>query len=192
MTDPDHRMARRARRGDRRAVEALYDRYRRRLFGFLFKATRDQGRAEELFQEVWMRVIQSIDRFDPARGPFRAWLFQIASNATIDRARRDAVRMRSEIRNTDDRDGPPAVELYPHPGPDPEQLSAARQAGRSLDAALGELPEEQRTAVLLRYQQELTYIEIAAALAVPEGTVKTRVHRALNALRTRMKEPGDA
>ena len=139
-----------------------------------------------------MKVIQSIDRYDPARGPFRAWLFQIASNATIDRARRDVVRMRSEIRNPDDRDEPSPVESYPHPGPDPEQLSAARQSGRALDAALGDLPEEQRTAVLLRYQQELTYTEIAAALEVPEGTVKTRVHRAVNALRARMKDPGDA
>ena len=97
MTDPDHGLADRARRGDRQALATLYERYRRRLFGFLVRTTGAQGQAEDLFQEVWMKAIRAIRQYDPEKGPFKPWLFRIATNAVIDRSRRDAVQRGPEV-----------------------------------------------------------------------------------------------
>lgn len=186
MDDLDVSLARKARRGNRRALASLYGRYRSRVFGYLVKEMRDRETAEDVFQEVWMKVMQGIGGYDDARGPFRAWLFGIAAHAAVDRRRRDALRRGEELdAPLDDGEGR-RVDLLPSDGPDPERLSASREAGRAVSRGMERLEPRQRTAVLLRHQQGLTYVEIAHAMAVPEGTAKTLVHRAVVALRREM------
>ena len=186
MDDLDRSLARKARSGNRRALASLYQRYRSRVFGYLVKEMRDRETAEDVFQEVWMKVMQGIGSYDAARGPFRAWLFRVAANAAVDRQRRDTVRLGDEldapVENGDGR----RVNLLPSDGPDPERLSASHEAGVALGRRLGKLEARQRTAVLLRHQQGHSYAEIAHAMAIPEGTAKTLVHRGVVALRRAM------
>lgn len=186
MDDLDRSLARKARSGNRRALASLYERYRSRVFGYLVKEMRDRETAEDVFQEVWMKVMQGIGSYDAARGPFRAWLFRVAANAAVDRQRRDAVRLGDELDAPVENGEGRRVDLLPSDGPDPERLSASHEAGVALGRRLGKLEARQRTAVLLRHQQGLSYSEVSHAMAIPEGTAKTLVHRGVAALRRAM------
>ena len=176
----------RYRDGDVAAFEALYRRHNDALYRYLLRLSHNRDTAEDVFQEVWMKVMQGIGSYDAARGPFRAWLFRVAANAAVDRQRRDAVRLGDELdAPVEDGEGR-RVDLLPSDGPDPERLSASHEAGVALGRRLGKLEARQRTAVLLRHQQGHSYAEIAHAMAIPEGTAKTLVHRGVAALRRAM------
>lgn len=188
MIDPDRKLIRKARRGDRRALAALYDRHRRSLFGFLVNSAGERAAAEDLFQEVWLKVLRGLGGYDPERGGFRPWLFRIAANAVVDRARRERVRQAVPLETPAENPDRSPLERIADDRPDPETRSVARQAGAAVAAALCRLDNGQRTAVLLRHQQGLTYPELAAAMGVPEGTAKSLVHRGVRKLRDRLKD----
>ncbi len=176
-------------RGDRRRLAGLYERYSKRLYGYLLRLTRDEAAAEDVFQETWMKVIESIDAFDPARGSFRAWVFRIASNAVIDRARYEKVRRGREldapVSNEEDTRW---IDHVPSPEIGPEGRAGAAEVGRAMTEALAGIPAVQRSAVLLRHQQGLSYRELAVVLGTPEGTAKVLVHRGVIVLRKRLAE----
>jgi len=196
MTDPDRTLALRFRSGDRQALAELYERYRGRVFGYLVRQLGDRQAAEDVFQEVWIKVMQGMHGFRPA-GTFRGWLFRIAANAAVDRKRRESLRRGPELDapagspgRTDDADGGRRVDRIASSAPGPDR--AAGLLGERIDRALTRLPERQRVAVLLRHQQGLSYVELAAALDVPEGTVKVLVHRGVVTLRRELAEWTDA
>jgi RNA polymerase sigma-70 factor (ECF subfamily) len=156
-------------RGDAPAFERLLERYQRRLFGFLLRRAPPQH-AEDLFQETWLRVVRARESFDPARR-FSTWLFQIANNLCRDGARRSAVEARDQARLQAD-------------------VLARGAAGMTaldvkLDAwqRLAQLPDLLREVLVLRYFEDLGEREIAEIVGVPPGTVKSRLHAAVRALR---------
>lgn len=193
MTDPDRALARKARRGDRQALVELYGRHRSRLLGFLIGQLRERDAAEEVFQEVWLKVLAGIEQYRTSRGPFRAWLFRVAANAAVDRMRRDAVRAGPELDAPagDGEESERVVDGLASPEPSPERAGGSALLARELAAGLAELGERQHTAVLLRHQQGFAYRELARVLDVPEGTAKTLVHRGVLALRERLSEWND-
>lgn len=184
MSDADRTLAARAGRGDRQALLELYERYRGRLFGFLTRSVGDTALAEDLFQEVWIKVMQKVGSYRPGRASFRAWLFRVAANAAIDRLRREAVRSGPEL------DAPVAdgderwIDRVATTEPGTHRIGSGRLFAADLERALKSLPDKQRSALLLRHQQGLSYPEIARALAIREGTAKTLVHRGILRLRT--------
>ena len=188
MTDPDRRLAGKACRGDRRALIALYERHRSPLLGYLARTLGSRDHADDVFQEVWIKVLDNIHRYRETPGTFRAWLFRIATNAAVDRRRRSSVRAADEL-DAFVGDGERRVidgVASREPGPDrrgESALLASRLAG-----ALEKLAERQRSAVLLRHRQGLTYPEIARTLGVAEGTAKTLVHRGVLVLRENLSE----
>ncbi len=185
--ESDEAIVREIQRGLRRRLADLYERHRRRLYGYLLRAAHDPALADDVFQEAWMKVIERVDGFDPARGSFRAWIYRIASNALIDRARYDTVRRGAELdAPVAETEGVRRIDLQPSPEAGPDRRAASSEAGRSLDEALVRLPPRQRLAVLLRHQQGLSYKELAVALRAPEGTAKALVHRGVHALRELM------
>jgi len=183
MSDPDRTLADRAARGDRRALMELYERHRSKLFGYLVRSLGKAALAEDVFQDVWIKVMQKIGTYRPGTASFRAWLFRVAANAAVDRLRREAVRSGPEldapVHDGDER----RVDHVASPEPGPEQAGIGKVFARELNTALGELSARQKAAVLLRHQQGLSYPEIARALEVREGTAKTLVHRGVLRLR---------
>ena len=186
MTDTDLKLARRARRGDRRALEALYERHRGPLLGYCDKMLPHRAAAEDVFQDVWIKVMQKIGTYRPGTASFRAWLFRVAANAAVDRLRREAVRAGPEL-DAPAHDGDERrVDRVASPEPGPDQAGIGRVFARDLTTALDGLSPRQKAAVLLRHQQGLSYPEIARAMAVREGTAKTLVHRGVLRLRAEL------
>jgi RNA polymerase sigma-70 factor (ECF subfamily) len=152
--------------GSESALETLVERWRAPLFGFLLRRSAAAD-ADDLFQETWLRVVRARRRFDPRRR-FSTWLFQIANNLCRDRFRRGGVAARGHAA---------LAEEAPPPGaPDPSlRIDLARR--------LSALPERLREVLVLRYYRDLGEREIAELLGIPPGTVKSRLHAALRALR---------
>lgn len=182
----DRRRVARALRGDRQAVEALYTRYRRPLLGFLRRQCGDAATADDVFQEVWLKVWTRLDRYRPEQGEFRAWLYRVAANAARDRARRDRVRAADSLDHGHEASGTAPVDRLAGPAPGPARVGDARLDWERVRGAMESLPGERRTAILLRHQQGFSYAEIGRILDVPEGTAKTLVHRGVKALRRKL------
>ena len=177
--DEDVRLMLAFRAGDSAAFDALFRRWASPLLRYLARMLRDSAAAEELVQEVFLRVYRARDRYTPdAR--FSTWVYRIATNLALNELRRPRRRGRHE--SPDEEGGPDLVAEAT--GPD-DAADARREAGRVL-ADLEELPEKQRAALCLSAIEGLSYAEIAEALEVTESAVKALVHRARSALADRM------
>lgn len=159
-------------------LEQLIAEHQGSLFAFLCRMCGDPGLAEELMQETFVRALQAAKRYRP-EAKVSTWLFSIAANLMRDRWRRQA--RRGESPSLDD-DG------LADDGPTPEEAVLERATREDLREALLQLPLEQRSALILRYYHDLSYEEIAGALACPLGTVRSRIHNGLARLRRALAE----
>lgn len=164
--------------GDAGAFEQLYARHRDRLYRFLVRQLRETALAEELFQDVWQRVIAARDGWSPD-APFATWLYRIARNRLADHW-----RARSH-RPPPPEDADERVARVPDDDTPERSLSEFEQR-RRLQLALDELPDEQREVVLLRLEQELTLEQIGAITGAGRETVKSRLRYAMDKLRARL------
>jgi RNA polymerase sigma-70 factor (ECF subfamily) len=181
--DDDGELMLRYAQGDMRAFESLYRRHRSSLYRYLARHTHNAETANDLFQEVWSKVIVSRERYEP-RAQFRTFLYRIAHNCFIDYCRRSAVR--NELGTTaDDWEGLLA-------GPEAERPDArAEQAQLTAHyrAALAALPAEQRDVFLLYEESGLSLDEIAAISGVGVETAKSRLRYAVAKLRAALAPP---
>ncbi len=164
-------------RGDRHAIEVLYDRYSSAVFGLALKTLRDREAAEEAVQEVFWRVWQRAKSFDRNRS-FAPWLFGIAHNYCIDELRRRRARPQSVYED----DEHPILSGIAD-STDVSEAALESEQRRIVQSALQQLPVEQRQALELAYFGGLTQQEIAARLGNPLGTIKTRMRLGLQKLR---------
>jgi RNA polymerase sigma factor (sigma-70 family) len=164
------------------AFGVFYRRHVDVVLRYLVAHVRRGDLAADLCAEVFASALESADRFDPGRGPARAWLFTIAHSRLVDSVRRGRVEDRARrrlgmpVRELTDRDIERVEEL----------IDVAR--GFDADALVADLPEDQRAAVLARVVEEREYAEIAGELQVSEAVVRQRVSRGLAFLRTRLGE----
>jgi RNA polymerase sigma-70 factor (ECF subfamily) len=172
----DETLMLRFRAGEARAFEVLVSRHRTPVFSFLLRLTGDRGRAEDLCQEVLLKVVKASERWE-ARARFRTWLYAIARNLAVDEARRAVLRRADPLE-----DAPGAAE----PRPGPEDAAASSLLRPKLEAALAALPAEQREVFLLREHAGLRFAEIAEVTGTAENTVKSRMRYALEGLRARL------
>jgi RNA polymerase sigma-70 factor (ECF subfamily) len=186
--DPD---VERAMRGDHDAFRVLVERHQNRIYGFILRMLRcDRDTAADLTQDVFLRVFRGIATFDGS-ARFVAWMHRIATNVCISEYRRQRAGKRGRptlsldapIAGTDDLRLEPAGHE-----PDPSRNAHDHHARRAVEAAIAELPEEFRHAVLLRDLQGLSYEEIGELLGVPPGTVRSRIHRGRSILQQRLEE----
>jgi RNA polymerase sigma factor (sigma-70 family) len=170
--------------GDVMAFEQLYSRHRGRLYRFLLRQLRDQATADELFQDVWQRVIAARAGWRP-EAAFSTWLFRIAHNRLADHWRASSYRPPAPA-DADER----AARI---PDADtPERRLSEFEQRRLLQLALDALPAEQREVLLLRLEQELTLEEIGAITGVGRETVKSRLRYAMDKLRARLPDEAPA
>jgi len=162
----------RARRGDRRAMHAVIVRYQRMVYALLGRML-GPGDVDDIAQETFLRVCRALPRFEPGpRARLSTWILTIATRRAIDELRR---RARPTVLMAD----PPQRE---DGGPDPERLAAGGDLRAALLRGIDALTVEQRGALVLRAFHDLSYAEIAEALAISPGTVKSRISRARAAL----------
>lgn len=165
--------------GDQRAFELLYSRHRAGLYRYILRLLRDRATTDELFQDVWQRVILARNGWRPS-GSFSGWLYQIAHHRVNDHWRARRHRPAAPI------DAEERVAAIPDQDT-PERAVSEFEQRRSLQLALESLPREQREVIALRLEQELTLEEIAAITGVGRETVKSRLRYAMDKLRMEMK-----
>lgn len=171
--------------GDNDALLALHKRHANLVYSMAWRVLQDVGLAEEVTQDVFLKLWQKSQRYDPGRGQFSSWLLSVTRFAAIDRLRREGRR--------------PLLSEPPAGAPDDQtafdQLlptdHAAWERGQHLRLLLAQLPAEQREIIELAYFGGLTHSELAAQLGLPLGTVKGRLRLGLEKLRSWwLEEPG--
>jgi RNA polymerase sigma-70 factor, ECF subfamily len=180
--ESDEKLMLRFQAGDASAFETLVRRHRTPVFSFLLRLTGDRGRAEDLCQEAFLKVVRGSKDWAP-RARFQTWLYAIARNQAVDEARRQAFRRAEPLEAL-----PGAAAASDGPSPDRGAEDALLRP--KLEAALAALPEEQREVFLLREYAGMRFHEIASVTGVPENTVKSRMRYALEALRARLAALG--
>jgi RNA polymerase sigma-70 factor (ECF subfamily) len=185
--DPDAALMLRVKQGDTAAFAQLVDKYKQPVMNLAFRTVRDATEAEDLAQNVFVQVFRSAHRYKSS-AKFSTWLFTIARNLCL-----NEIRRRSRHR-TESLDAPQlhAEDELPHqlpdrsaPGP-PENLLQAELVSK-LEQALAELPETQRTALLLCRQEDLSYEEIARVLGCSLSATKSLIHRGRETLKLKLK-----
>jgi len=161
------------RNGAGETLGVLFDRYQAPLYNFYSKLTGDRTLSEDLVQEVFLRILRYRQSYQPGT-PFRAWIYQIARNARVDHYRKS----------------PRHIVFEPEMAPPVRPRDSAQQSEEAalLHRALMQLPEDKREILILSRFQELKYEEIARLLGCELGTVKTRIHRAVQELRQTFKQ----
>jgi RNA polymerase sigma-70 factor, ECF subfamily len=174
--ESDESLFERMRRGERAAFEALYVRWERRLYGFIRAYLDDGAEAEDVFHETFMTVLRAPADF--SKGSFKAWVHQVARNAALNRLRSRRRGDSAKERHADEipLSAPPAA---------PAALEA-RETERALAAAVSRLPKSLAEVYRLR-ASGLSYEEMAEVLAVPLGTIKSRMHQMVNELKKEMQ-----
>jgi RNA polymerase sigma-70 factor (ECF subfamily) len=178
MAENDAELVARARRGDEVAFEQLVQRHQRYAFNLAYRVLGDRGEAENVVQEALVRTWRGLPHFR-GEARFTTWLYRIVHNLCLNRL----PTLRQEVAQCE-----PLEEVLRDPSPSPPDLVDEREQMAFLHAQLDRLPTKYRLVLTLRYLQGLTYDEIATALDVPMGTVKTHIHRARQLLMERLRQ----
>ena len=172
--DPDFSLVARCLRGDETAWEELVRLHTRKVYGLCYRFTNSASEAQDLTQDVFLRVFRTLRTFRAAEGSFATWLARLTRNLLIDHYR----RTRQERVTDSLEDQLPVIEEGGATASvRPDAAVAGREASDILQATLQKLSPDLREAVILRDLQEMEYREIASVLAIPEGTVKSRINR---------------
>lgn len=171
--ETDGELLKRCLAGDNSAWEALLRAHTRSIYNLCYRFTGRPEEAQDLTQEVFIKIFQTLKTFDAAQGAFSTWLNRVARNHLVDHYRRTKKdRVTSSLE-----DELPTIEEKPSSGVEPVARVEAREQKEVLQTALDRLSPDLREAVILRDLQDLDYLEIAQVLGVPEGTVKSRINR---------------
>jgi RNA polymerase sigma-70 factor, ECF subfamily len=182
---PDEELVRQALAGDQGSFGVLVERYQHRLVSFLHRMLRDVDTAHDLAQEVFLRVYQALDRYDP-QFKFSTWTFRVAHNLGIDELRRRRVRWVPLQRPEGGEEDMPAERDLPSMGPTPYQDLRNEQRGDAIQRAIDGLPGDYRELIVMRHYAELSYEEIAQLKRMPLGTVKNKLFRGRQMLKEKL------
>ncbi|MBI4491420.1 MAG: sigma-70 family RNA polymerase sigma factor [Chloroflexi bacterium] len=182
----DQQLAALLRHRDERALAALYDRHSRLAFALALRLLRDRERAEEIVQDVFVKLWRQPDAYTPERGQFQAWFLSVVHHRAVDALRAWAGERR-HVADTADSD---LTEALPDRAPALDEQIVRQSERDVVGRALSELPAAQREAIALAYFEGLTQSEIAARLGEPLGTVKTRIRTGMLRLRAALAPAG--
>jgi RNA polymerase sigma-70 factor (ECF subfamily) len=173
-------LVRRCIAGDAAAWEEIVQRYHRRIYNICYRFTGSGTDADDLAQEVFIKMYRTLNSYDVERGAFMTWVTTVTRNLLVDhfrKTRQDRVTDSLDTAASEHEDVLPLGERIPDKGPAPESKVQTLEARELVQQGLQKLSPELREAVILRDLQDMDYKEIATVLRVPEGTVKSRINR---------------
>lgn len=170
--------------GNRDDFGKLVQRHRGRLVNYLYRMLRDLDDAHDVAQEVFLKVYQALDRYDPSY-KFSTWMFRIAKNTAIDRVRKRRIKLVSMHRPEDEEGGERDWE-FASAEASPYREARNRERGDAIQEAIDGLPWEYRELIVLRHYGELSYEEIANLKEMPLGTVKNKLFRGRQLLKEKL------
>jgi RNA polymerase sigma-70 factor (ECF subfamily) len=166
--------------GDAAAWEEIVQTYNRRIYNICYRFAGTADDAQDLTQEAFIKMYRTLSSYDPSKGAFVTWVTTITRNLLVDHFRKtkhDRMTDSMDTTASEHEDAQPLSEQIPDQSAPPDALVRQREASEAVHQALGKLSPELREAVILRDLQDMDYKEIATALRVPEGTVKSRINR---------------
>ena len=179
MSDDTKALAQGLRQRDPQLLDRLIEQYQYRLFRYLIYLTSSRERAEDFFQETWIRVLERGHQYD-GKSKFEAWLFAIARHLVIDWQRSRKMQSLDELLDPQEGTG---REFPSENDPSPLHRAITREAEASVHQSLDRIPAVYREVLLLRFQEEMQLEEIAKVMATPVSTVKSRLYRGLASLK---------
>jgi RNA polymerase sigma-70 factor (ECF subfamily) len=174
------RLVRQCRAGDPQAWQQLVVSQHRRIYAICYRFTGSATDAEDLTQDVFLKLYRSLASFDVERGSFQTWITTLARNLLVDHFRRTRLERASDSLDASfsgDDDGATLADRMADMHPSPEAQAAGMELKVRIQQALAQLSPELREAVVLRDLEDMDYKEIAQVLLIPEGTVKSRISR---------------
>ena len=172
MLPGEKKIVERCLQGDDSAWETIVLHYGKRVYNLSYRYVNRRDEAEDLTQEIFIKVYQNLKSFHPDMGSLRNWVLKIGRNLIIDRYRQ--TRRFQAIGGTEEME---AMNLEDKNTPDPLRAAEQEEASAFLMSGLVALPPELKEAIILRDLEKLSYLEITNLLAIPEGTVKSRINR---------------
>lgn len=168
--------------GDSLAWTELVKAHHRRVYALCYRFTGSPHDAEDLTQEVFLKIYGNLAAFDLAKGSFPTWITTLTRNLLVDHFRRSRQQRITDSMDAnwdggEDQQGSPLSERISDPGPTPHEQAARKELEKMVQQALTQVSPELREAVILRDLQDMDYKEIAQVLRIPEGTVKSRISR---------------
>lgn len=188
----DEALMLRYRDGDVRAFELLLVRHRRHVYNFILRFVGNPAQAEDLLQETFLRVIRSAATYE-RQAKLTTWLYTIARNLCVDADRRGRLRRAASLDaplGGESGDGS-LLDILPDPKAAVDRRVIDKQAGERIEAAMGNLVEEQREVFIMRELLDMPFAEIAEVVGCSENTVKSRMRYALEKLRRSLEEYRD-
>jgi len=173
-------LVRRCVAGDAAAWEEIVQKYHRRIYNICYRFAGSANDAEDLTQEVFIKIYRTLNTYDVERGAFMTWVTTMTRNLLVDHFRKtknERITDSLEATPSGHEDAMPLSERIPDQGPTPDAGVQSRETSEAVHQALQKLSPELREAVILRDLQDMDYREIATVLRVPEGTVKSRINR---------------
>ena len=166
--------------GDQSAGHRMVTGQHKRVYAICYRFTGDQTEAEDITQDVFLKVYRNLNSFDPTKGGFHTWITTLTRNLLVDNYRRSRLDRASDSLDetlSGEEDGPTMAERLADPRQNQEDRFAGLELKATIQAALLKLSPELREAVILRDLEDMDYKEIAVILKIPEGTVKSRISR---------------
>ena len=175
-----HGLIRRCVSGDAAAWEEIVQRYHRRIYNICYRFAGSSDDAQDLTQEVFIKMYRTLNSYDVERGAFMTWVTTMTRNLLVDHFRKhkqDRITDSLDAAPSEHEDAMPLSDKIEYKGPAPDSRVQSGEARSAVHEALQKLSPELREAVILRDLQDFSYSEVAAVLKVPEGTVKSRINR---------------
>ena len=187
LPDPDADLMLRVKRGNRAAFAELVEKYRQPVMNLVYRTLRDETEAEDLAQNVFLQVYKSRSRYKRT-AKFSTWLFTIARNLCLNELRRRSRHPAEALEEThDEHEGRPQRQYEDNKNFLPAETLLHGELAQKIEEALAELPENQRTAILLCRQEDLSYEEIARVLGCSLSATKSLIHRGREVLKQKLK-----
>ena len=185
--DPDAVLMLRVKRGDRAAFAELVEKYKQPVMNLVYRTLHDETEAEDLAQNVFLQVYKSARRYE-SRARFSTWLFTIARNLCLNEIRRRSRHPADSIEEAHaEHEDQPRQQFEDKSSVAPPEKLLHGELAQKIEEALAELPENQRTAILLCRQEELSYEEIARVLGCSLSATKSLIHRGRETLKEKLK-----